>query len=808
MTQEQDTQLDAQPEEVMPPPEAQDVEEALESSQQDTHGEAEQAPEKEASPEEGTSEPEPAPVAVVEPQDASASGEDDDDADSLLDFGKVRPQIMAVVERNEYWEALQILEQISRFPDITRHVPDNVWLYRMIGDLAHRTGDDDRALEAYETAYGYDPRELELLQPYAALLLSGDRSKDALRVLQSVLLYHKRDLDHDGLLALYIQMGMCYEDQQKWGKARISYEKALEHTPGHRDALEGLLRVVIRNDTPSELVEVRQRIIQSLETSTERSNAMLALGDDLIGRLNDPMRGMDMYEQAFNEDPENREAVERIARLAREQEDWRRVSRAYFTISRMTEGPQEEAEWLIKASLIARDQLWEPEKALGGFKRALDLDPTRLDAFKIVTSILVDTKDWEGLKQAYIDLLSALQKQENVDNNLLVVLWQNLGELYLTHLENKREAIIAFDRASQLLPQSAELHEKVAGLAEKEPEFFDNAIVHLKALRILNPNEDALLDRIGRVYLRKKEVDQAYCIFRALAYRGAVLDDKAAAFVERFQKPIYKAPKQPLTMELMQRYILHARLDPHISRIFDAIKSPLAEWAGQTRQKHGLSKRDRLNVSEQLTFNNIYRSIGELLQYPELPQIWRKSEQNGLINGALRPDGMIVGDDLLSSAQEKRVAFIIGKQLFLFLSSFYLVAIRPTDLQAYYMLSKMLAFPKDFEMQLNGDMASAYKALQKGVSNNNQDRLRAAIKQLTQNGQDADIDTWREAVEDSANRVGFIFCDDLQTCEDYLNNEAQRISKRNVQDRMSVLTEFAISEEYVELRSILGINIA
>lgn len=805
MTQEQDTPLDANPEESMAPPVSEEADHDEQAPKSDSHEDDHAHDDAQEEPDE-----EPASVDVMAPQQLhdDSQTDDEDEGDSLLDFAKVRPQVMAVVERNEYWEALQILEQISRFPDTTRHVPDNVWIYSMIGDLAHRTGDDDRGLEAYQTAYGYDPRELSMLSPYAGLLLANDRAKDALRVLQSVLLYHKRGMDDQALLTLYVQMGSCYEEIQKLDKARISYEKALELVPGEMNALEGLLRVITLKDNPSELIEVRQRIIRSLTGAPARSKAMIALGDDFTSRLNDPQRALDMYEQAFNEDPDNRTAVERIARLAREQEDWRRVSRAYFTLSRMTETPEEEAEWLIKASLIARDQLWEPEKALGGFQRALDLDPTRLDAFKIVTSILVDTKDWEGLKQAYIGLIAALQRQATPDNNLLVVLWQNLGELYLTHLEDKREALIAFDRASQLLPQSAELHEKVAGLAEKEPEFYDNAIVHLKALRILNPNEDALLDRIGRVYLRKKEVDQAYCIFRALAYRGAVLDDKAAAFVERFHKPIYRAPKQPLTMELMQRYIFHPKLNTHVSRIFDAIKNPMADWAGQTRQKYGLGKRDRIKIDEQLTFNNIYRSIGELLQYPALPQVWRKTDQSGLINGALVPDGMIVGDDLLSSGREKNVAFVVGKQLFMFLSSFYLVAIRPTDLQAYYMLSKMLAFPDKFEMQLNSDMASAYKALQKGVTNNNQDRLRASITQLTQNGQDADIDSWREAVEDSANRAGFIFCDDLKTCEEYLSNEAQRISKRTVQDRMSVLTEFAISEEYVELRSILGINVA
>ena len=737
------------------------------------------------------------------------------DEAALLDFTKVRPQIEAIIERDESSEARQLLEQFSRFPDNTRHIDDNVWLYRLLGDLHRENGDTESAIESYRSAYSFDPRELSLLRPFSRLLFEQAKVEEALRVFQSLLLYHKRKLGLEDLVTVYRHMGGCYEQLERPDKARASYEKALEQSSQDPHALNGLLRVVADAGDSQEIIKVRQRLIRSLNEPSARSAAMVALGDDWVEHFNDPARGLDTYEQALAEDPHNRQAVERIAAVATESEDWRRVSRSYFTLSRMADDSEEEADWLIKASLIARDQLWEPEKALTGFKRALSLDPTRLDAFKIVTSILVDSKEWEELKGAYINLIGALKKKGTEDTNLLVVLWQNLGDLYQNQLENKKEAIVAFDQASRLMPRNLEMHERVIALTEKEGDFLDMALEHLAAMRALKPGDYGVLDRIGRVYLRKKEIDHAYCVFRALEHLGAPLDDKAKGFVARFQKPIYKAPKQPLTLELMQRYIFSDALDSSISKVFTLIKPPLAEWAGQTRSKYGLRRRDRIKLDDPLTFNNIYRSVGDLLQYPNLPELWRKPEQEGLINGALVPDGMIVGDEMLGSGREKHVAFVIGKQLFLFLAPFYLAAIRHSDLPAYFMLAMNLSFPDRYNVPLQGEMQSAHKMMGKAIRGEQYARLQKAIQVVMSNQEGSDFNAvgqfvtrWTEAVEDSANRAGFIFCDDLQVCEDYLKAEAQQISRRSVDDRMRALAEFSMSDEYVELRSILGINVA
>lgn len=751
---------------------------------------------------------EEAPLEAAQTEDAppleveSSPAYEEADDEVLVDFSLVRDRVREVIDAGQLDQASQFLEQFARWPDTTRRLDDNIWLHRHLGDLYRALEQNQEALDAYERAFSLDPSALEVLNPYSELLFEQGQAKRGLRVLQSLLLCHKYAMSPAELVAIYHRLGGCYEATDNLDKARSAYEKALEHSQNDSKSLAGLLRVVTNAGQPQEIIKVRQRLIRSMNDGKARSMAMVALGDDWAEKFNDPHRAIDTYETALSHDPKNAQALQRIANLCAEMEDWRRVSRSYFTLSRISETREEEADWLIRASDIARNQLWEPEKALAGYRRAVELDPSRLDAFKVITSIMVDDEDWEGLKQAYVNIITAHMKGDEPDVKLLTVLCQKLGDLCQNQLGQVDEAIRAYDQASALMPQSVELHERVAALAEKEADFLDTALTHLQAIQTLEPSTPGILDRIGRVYLRKKDVERAYCVFRTLVYQEAPLDDKARQFVERFNKPIYRAPKRPLSIEMLKRYVFSEQLDRRISSVFGILKLGLDEWVGETRSKHGLRRRDRVKIEEQLAFNNIYRSVGKLLMYESLPELWRKPEQDGLINGALHPEGMIVGDNMTSSVNEKEIAFAVGKQLFLFLSPFYLAAIRPREVEAFFRIGMAYAA----NQSVNGG-EHVIKVLKKKIRGAEHQQLQKVVQDITSRADDPNIPQWLEAVEDSANRVGFIFCDDLDTCEAYLRNEPQPISNRPVKTRMESLVNYALSDEYIELRELLGMSV-
>ena len=724
----------------------------------------------------------------------------------LLDFGAVRPKIEALLQTDESEQALELVEQLLRWPDTTRHLEDNVWLYETSGRLQHRAGAHEQAIDRYSRGFALEPRRRTLAEAYSDLLFDTGRFEEGLRAVQQLLLHHKRRLPADELAGIYRRLGASYEALGQPAKARTAFEKALEQHPGDQEALTGLLRVVADDAEPIEVIRVRQKLIRTLTDPEQRATALIALGDDWRNEFHDAGRALDVYEQALRENPQQKSALERIGVVGTEVGDWRRVARAYFALAELADSMQEKADWIVRASFVARDELWESDKALNGFAAALKLDPARLDAFKAVTAILVDGRKWDELEQAYLQVITDNVERGTSDDKVLAVLWQKLADLYHVQMKRDNDAIFAYAQAAERAPDNLALHQAVVNLSESNSDHLDKAVLHLREMLRLSDDDAPLLERLGKVYMRQKSFDRALCIYRVLDHVGMPLDDSAKGFVDRFDTAMFRPIDTKLTPSILRRYVYHEEMDNDLSLVFAALKPALEEWAGEDRAKYGLKRKDKVKIDQPLAFNNIYQSVGRALAWKELPELWHKSDQVGLINGALVPQGLIAGDALLGSGREEYMAFIIAKQLYLFLPPFYLAAIRPpTDLQGFMTLAAMAVTDRPTP-KLDKGSELALKAIKKKVKGPEVEQMKSAIGRLSQ--RQSDIPTWVDIVEDNANRVGLLFCDDINVCREYLAEEPQTIGSRTVEQKMASLLSYAVSEKYMELREKLGLTIA
>lgn len=724
-------------------------------------------------------------------------------SEELVDLTVARTKVREFCDAGSPEYALTLLDQIARWPDTTRYLDDNLWLYRQIGDLHLTQSSPDDAMTAYRRGYELDPRDLGILKPYSDLLFASNLTNDGVKVVQSMLLHHKHELGSTELSAIYAKLGSLYEADKNFTKARSAFEKSLENTPTYNDALEGLLRVIGQVADPVDVIRVRQKLINSLEDPKSRSIALVALGNDWVNEFNDSGRALDVFEHAVLEWKENEEALSRIATVGAEVGDWRRVGRAYFTLSELTEDETERAEWIYRSSIVARDHLWEADKALNGFRRVLQLDPNRIDAFKAITSILFDAKDWEEVETSHLSYIATLMEQPDASPELLSILWQKLGELYEGTLMRPDDAIFAFGQCSQYRPEDNKIRESVIALTESHEDHFDKAISQLRALYDRNIDTEKTLERMGKVFMRMKSFDRALGVFRAMQIQNFQVDAQTQAFVEKFNTPMFRPIKRSLTESMLTDSIFHEKMDARINRVFHYLHAGLSEWTGESQSNYGLKRRDHVKIEEPLAFNNIYKSIGGSINYNDLPKLWHKKEQTGLINGALIPEGLIAGDEILGSGREEFMAFVIAKQLFLFQPSFYLPTIRPSDVNAFFVLGASYVLP-DVRLEMNKELESALKSLRKKIKGPNFDQLRRAYENI---GGEADIPFWIETIEDTANRVGFLFSDDLNSCKKYLENEPQKITSRSLEERMKSVVDFSVSEKYFNLRDTLGLSI-
>ncbi len=732
--------------------------------------------------------------------------------EELTSFESLREAVEAELAEGRIDAARIALEKGVEQGDASRVGEENKWLYARLGEAYDTLGEGESATEALERALEFEPRDGDIARRLAGRLVQEDRLAEALEVIQLVLLNHKQHWSNEGVAEVYRQLGEIQEGMDAPDDARVAYEKAVVKDGDNREALEGLLRVVAAVGEPADVVEARLKLIRSLEDAEDRSRALVELGRDWETTFNAPVRALDTYEEALTEWSENREAVEAIAEVGARLEDWRRVSRAYFTLSVLSEDPAEKAECLIQSSDVARRELWEPEKALAGYRKALRFDPTRLDAFTAVTSILVDAQDWESLEEAYVDVIAANREQPEPDRQLLGVLWQKLGELYGEHLGRSEDAVFAYEQALEYLPGRDGVRRRLIELAEEDEALLDRAADHLRTFVRQDRSNPEWIERLGKVYLRKKDADRAYCMFRALRAKGHPLEGKAKSFVDRFDSGLVKSIQGAINTPILKEYIFAPGMDMRLNRAFAVLKKGLRKWVGESRRKYGLGRRDRIKLKEQYAFVNFYKRVGSKLGYVDLPRLWQSAEQAGMMNGALSKPGFIVSDELVKSAREKKIAFTVAKQLFLFLEPFYLAAIRPmSDLQAFFLLGVALVQPEtglEDQFQQAKRYKKAYKKMRRRIDSDDQAKLKKAVDALTADGDEVVLGPWIEAIEDSANRLGLLFCDDLEVARECLMEEPQPLGERSVDQRMDELIEFSISEPYLELRPQLGISVA
>jgi hypothetical protein len=67
---------------------------------------------------------------------------------------------------------------------------------------------------------------------------------------------------------------------------------------------------------------------------------------------------------------------------------------------------------------------------------------------------------------------------------------------------------------------------------------------------------------------------------------------------------------------------------------------------------------------------------------------------------------------------------------------------------------------------------------------------------------------WRTATDLTANRVGFILCNDLEVAAKMVATESSPFTTLSAKDRLRDLIAYSASEEYFQVRKHLGFSIA
>jgi tetratricopeptide (TPR) repeat protein len=327
---------------------------------------------------------------------------------------------------------------------------------------------------------------------------------------------------NSGLADLYFKTGKIKE-------AIVAAQDQIKKDPNNLDAHKLLGRIYLRSlgdgqngsSGPSG---------QVLQLAIDEYSKIVALEPDniedrlLLGQLysvnHQSTNAEEQFKAAQKIDPGSEEVVLNLARLYSEEGD---VHRAIDVLSAIPEDDQTpRTEYALGQ---AYDEIKDSKKAIAAYRRAVDLDPSNLDAQKSLAQALLNDNDLEGALTAFQGISSADPQDANA--------WLRIAEIQ--RRQSNYEDSLASLKKAKSLSQDALQQTEISfneSLADEAVGKHDEAIAILQKLtdqsehstgQYSEPEKNArafFLDRLAVLYREQNKPLQAIDAYRKMIDLG------------------------------------------------------------------------------------------------------------------------------------------------------------------------------------------------------------------------------------------------------------------------------------------------
>ncbi|MDJ0766207.1 MAG: hypothetical protein QNJ97_24710 [Myxococcota bacterium] len=303
-----------------------------------------------------------------------------------------------LVDAEQYEEAAEILEkQITNTED---QAGLKALLVLLGGWYRKEIGDMERAAEAFERAARIDSNDDDLLDTLDEVYAASEAWDNLLN-----LMHHRfqNTLDEDDRLDMAIRAGtLCEETLEDTKRAWIWYRlafKALGHMPRTIDVVEEAAR---RMEMWQPLIdEIYGVLATTAENTDEQVDWWMKIADVFEEKLEDAPKALEAVLRAFGLDPEKRELLDSVDRLAIAGKNWQRLSTVYGVLIQRSEQKQDKIDLLVRYANLLAGEEGQVSQAFDISLKAFELDPNSDALLAIVEQIGESAERWDDLVRVY-----------------------------------------------------------------------------------------------------------------------------------------------------------------------------------------------------------------------------------------------------------------------------------------------------------------------------------------------------------------------------------------------------------------------
>jgi len=721
------------------------------------------------------------------------------------------------VEMEKWEKALPLLEMLMRETDASAEPRRMADLHFQLGLCAEKVLDYETAMREYKAALSGWQDHVGALLGFARLYknkglwqLSKDHFEKALWVLAEK---KEEMLPDKDLVELYYSLADVSLKLNDLDEATKYLNKLLEVAPDYVKAIEALIEISEKKNDFSSAIRYKRELVKVKQDPFEKFALLLEIGDLYKDKLRNPHGAQAAYEEALTITPNAKVAILKLFELHLEMDD---VYEAIAVLERLAlaeDNPTRRAEHYAKIAALMRTKLKDNKRAVDYLNMALDADPDYLQAFRAIDEILTEAKDWAAQAENYRKMIERV-KDRGAPDSLMFRLYFNLGEVYRSRLHQYDYALSAFGMAEKIRPDDIKTHEILAELYEKIADQSDKAIEEYRAIVMARPVDDESVRAVRamlRLFKTTQQFDKALITASVLQGLGKA-DESEEAFYRSNIEPSLPRFEETIDNVKLETHLVSPTENLLVGHILEVLYQGLGSDLGALDLgDYGLKKKNEVDLTKPLFFNNIYKAVIRVLQ-PVPHKVYRDDGTVGLKVIFTSPPGLVAGPDMFTAQDEREMAFLLGSQVMFLHPMHFLASVK--DLTTLKLLmAACLKFAKpETEITAGGEfIRDLVKKIDRKMSQRQKTHLSRLVGDLVAREPDLDfgriLGLFFTGMERTAIRAGVLMCGDASVALKEVVAQEGLFPNLSQRERAEEVVRFSLSEDHFILRKALGIAI-
>jgi tetratricopeptide (TPR) repeat protein len=675
-------------------------------------------------------------------------------------------------------------------------------------DALSNSGSTEKAAGVVEKLLALAPDDHDAISRAAKVTFDSNKGKEAARLYQDLLKRFGEKLTADERAEAMLKLGESWMKAGEYDEAILPLTEAADLLPDSPAPINALCKVYEANKDWEEVVRLKTRRLDVV-VGDERAALLLEIGDILANQMNDRTRAAKSYVAALDERPDDRKTLTKLMQLYSEEKDWAKLIEVVMKLASKVDDPKQKVKYLHTAAIVSNKQLQDYEQAARFYEEVLALDPGFEKAKNELMEIRELRGDHEGLERA---LKIELEKvSETGDTARMLALFDKLGVLYKDKLGKIAEAVDAYEAAQSLEPDNETRNDLLESIyLENQEQFPEKALATLIGHVHKNPYKPETYRALRRYYTSNKRPDAAFCICQALFCMNAAEPDEER-FFKRMRPEGPAAAQDRMSDEDWTRLLMHRDSDPLLTEILAVIEPAILRKNGQAFEALGYNLTFKLDLARHpYPMSQTLYYAASILGMEAPITFQNPNDPAGVaFLHAYQPSIVLGAAALALDLSAHPAAFIAARHLTYYRPGLYSRHIVPTGtgLRAWVFAAiRMIvpAFPVSAELE--GPVRENVAVLESMVTGPTRDRLASAVTKLLQAGA-IDLKRWVAGVDLTADRAGFLVCNDLELASEMIKAADEGSSAAPQKERLRELVLYSTSEEYFALRRRLGLHI-